>query len=263
MMDPFDIFRKKEGFQGIPRTPSTSLQAVRQGLLPKEYFIYRGTSVMPLYQLPFDLDELERVLARSDLDIQTKLLLKMIFTSMLSDPDQEIALFAAESINILEHQYTLAIKGLQEELSAENSEDALRGIMLSYYELALLNEQTRTIRDFYFKEALDFFILLEQKFQPATDDIICALRIHIALGNPKEARGLLMKTKDLFGEPMLFEMLLAETEYCARDYSRLQEHLQTIRTMTEKGAVSMPERLSREQELTWQHILATWTGGLQ
>ena len=50
-----------------PRTPRAALVATEAGILPVEALIYKATSVKPLFEEPYDLDDLERVLAQGGL----------------------------------------------------------------------------------------------------------------------------------------------------------------------------------------------------
>lgn len=96
-MTPFDYFRRTDR-HFIPKTSNAALKAVDAQVLPPESYIYAATSVRPLDEEPYDIEEVERVLGRENLDIESNLLLFGILQQLLKRPEQEIALFAAEGI---------------------------------------------------------------------------------------------------------------------------------------------------------------------
>lgn len=148
-MDGFDYLKAANEFYN-PRTPSSALRAVRSGLLPVHAYVYKAGSVKPLNESPYDLDEIERVLSREDNDIHTYLQLNSIFTELLEDQDPEIALYAAESINIIENRYNREIERLKEQPDTERN---YRRLARLYYDLALFNHDKKAIRSFYLREA--------------------------------------------------------------------------------------------------------------
>ena len=81
-----------------PRTANAALRAAAAHLLPIEACVYLGTSIKPLDEKPIDLDAIDHVLSRQQLDLDTNLLLIRILSKLLRNPDAEVALFAAESI---------------------------------------------------------------------------------------------------------------------------------------------------------------------
>jgi len=147
-------FIKKSAGLFHPRTPHAALLAVQEGILPVESYIYRASSVKPLYEEPFDLEEIQRILSREDNDLETNILLMDILAKLSYSQDAEIALFAAESMNTIENRYNRNIERLTEtiEASSQPRPETLRECARQMYELALLNRQ-EIIRKFYLKEA--------------------------------------------------------------------------------------------------------------
>ena len=80
-----------------PKTNAAALKGVEGGYLPEAALIYKGVNIRPVFEEPYDLMDLERLLARPNLDLQTVQLLMKVFDLMIKDPDKERALFAAET----------------------------------------------------------------------------------------------------------------------------------------------------------------------
>ncbi len=119
-MAGFDFFRSRlSGY--VPRTPAGALKAIGAGLIPVEHFVYASTSVKPLDEEPYDLDSIERMLARRDLGIETSAQLKSILEKLIGTDDQETALFGAEGINALEGRYVNRIEALKKSLAKEGA----------------------------------------------------------------------------------------------------------------------------------------------
>lgn len=133
-----------------PKTPASALKGIQEGYLPPEAYVFKTGSVQPLYEPPFDPDELERVLSRKDLDFATKLLLRKIFHQLSESPDPEITLFAAESVNLLEGRYMKSLEALQKAPETPSRFIQAAGL---YYELALLNKEVPSLYRFYLEEA--------------------------------------------------------------------------------------------------------------
>src|SRR5208283_2098028 len=78
----FEFFKtRRTGY--IPRTPAAALKAVGTGTVPAEQFIYASASAKPLDEEPFDLEEIERALARPDLNLQSRILLKRVLGKLI------------------------------------------------------------------------------------------------------------------------------------------------------------------------------------
>ena len=101
-MNGFEYLRIANRFFN-PKTPRAALRAIEEDLLPDVAFLYKANSVSPLYEnidhIEEILPEIERILSSEQNELATNLLLMRIFEQLLKHKDQEIALFAAESIN--------------------------------------------------------------------------------------------------------------------------------------------------------------------
>jgi hypothetical protein len=192
----FDFFRSRPAGYA-PRTPAGALKAIGAGLLPAEHFVYASTSVKPLDEEPFDLDSIERMLARGDLSIETTQQLKSILEKLIGTDDQETALFGAEGINALEGRYVNRIEALKKALSKSGSETAasrtaaLRELARQYFELAALHGRASSIRAFYLREAFTSVRAAHEKGRIPRSDLVLIVDILIALGLHDQAARLL------------------------------------------------------------------------
>ncbi len=151
-MAGFDFFRsRRPGYQ--PRTPAAALKAVGTGTVPVEQFVYASTSAKPLDEEPFDLDEIERVLARPDLTLQSSVLLKRVLGRLIGSKEQETALFGAEGINALESRALTRIEKLKTAMKVQPGQDVRRRLAREYYEMAELQAGSESVRLFYLREA--------------------------------------------------------------------------------------------------------------
>ena len=144
-----------------PRTPRAALAAVEAGILPVEALIYKATSVKPLFEEPYDLDDLERVLAQNSLSFGDAMLLSEIFTVMTRESDKERALFAAESLTTLENRWAHKVDSLRSANEGADAEtDASFSLARALYEHALIAGRTAPIRNYYLLEA--YYILCQR-----------------------------------------------------------------------------------------------------
>jgi hypothetical protein len=192
----FDFFRSRPAGYA-PRTPAGALTAIGAGLLPTEHFVYASTSVKPLDEEPFDLDSIERLLARGDLGIETTQQLKSILEKLIGTDDQETALFGAEGINALEGRYVNRIEALKKSLAksgpgtAAPRTAALRELARQYFELAALHGRASSIRAFYLREAFASVRAAHEKGRIPRSDLVLIIDILVALGLHDQAARLL------------------------------------------------------------------------
>lgn len=137
-----------------PRTPRAALVAVEAGILPVEAFVYKACSVKSLFEEPYDLDDLERVLAQRELSFPDAMMLEEIFVAMTRDADKERALFAAESLTTLENRWARKVESLHagRESGHRGAETAVR-LARALYEQALIAGRSAPIRNYYLLEA--------------------------------------------------------------------------------------------------------------
>jgi hypothetical protein len=143
-----------------PRTPRAAMVAAEAGILPVEAVVFKASSVKPLFEEPYDLDELERVLAQGDLSFGDAMLLAEILTTMTRDSDKERALFAAESLTTLENRWAQRVEKLRPAYRPEDEgmEGAFR-LARALYEQAMIAGRSAPIRNYYLLEA--YYILCQ------------------------------------------------------------------------------------------------------
>ena len=218
-MRDFDYFRRQPG-EFRPKSPAAALRGIGSEQLPPQAFIYAGTSIKPLDEEPYDLDAIERVLAREDLDMSTSLLLVRIFEKMVKRDDAEIALLAAEGINQIENRYNHGIEKLKAEMDSSQDPEKQSAVSTklahSYYEFAHLYPETSSIRSFYLKES---FRCLPPPAESSMDDLSIRIKVLIDLKLYDQAGQIL---KD-HGDPEDIRSLLLEAEigYHQRDFTRV------------------------------------------
>ncbi len=238
-MAGFDFFRSRPAGYA-PRTPAGALKAIAAGLLPTEHFVYASTSVKPLDEEPYDLDSIERMLARKDLGIETSSQLKSILEKLIGTDDQETALFGAEGINTLEGRYVNRIEALKKVLAkADAGADeagsdgvfaprraALRELARQYFELATLHGRASSIRAFYLREA---FTSIRVAFaasggkggraRVSRKDLALMVDILVALGLHGQAAHLLEQVRA--GEDSLILLLAARVAFHRGQYAKV------------------------------------------
>jgi len=245
-MRGFEIFRTA-GDHFVARTPRTAMKAVEAQVLPMEAFITLGTSVKSLAEEPYDLLEIERVLSREDLDLATNRLLVDVFRKLTGNPDQEIALFAAESINLIENRYNRAIEQRKEELDRDGGAHALLELVRLYYEYAQLNRRVASMRDFYLREARGWLEKLPDTLQAGFAAVRPMVMVFVELGLYDRA----VMTIDQFGsreEQTSYLLLRAEVEFRRRDFVAVFEICTRL--------LEREDRLSEEQ----RRLAAYWLG---
>jgi len=146
MTDPYGHFRGFRVMQ-IPRTPASALHGVEDGVIPPEAYIYRATSVKPLFEAPIELTEIDRLLANPAIDIETILLISSILEKLLRDPDKETALFAAESLGLIEKRYTTRIESAKRRYRREHEPALCRRLSRLYFNLARINGREDARKD--------------------------------------------------------------------------------------------------------------------
>lgn len=189
----FDYFRgATDAYR--PRTANSSLRAAEAHLLPIEACVYLGTSIKPLDEQPIDLDAIDQVLSRQQLDLDTNLLLMRILTKLLRDPDAEMALFAAESINMIENRYTKRIEQFKASLQEKTEARILRSLARQYYELAQIHPGS--IRNFYLRESFGYIKTLNKLKQLGKQDVVLTVRILLALDLTDQAMRIIDQLAD-------------------------------------------------------------------
>lgn len=217
----------------LPRTPAGALKAFEGGFAPIEAFIYKSTSSKPIDEQPYDLDEIERILSRPNLDFKTNVVLMGIFEKLIHHEDQELALFAAEGINVIENRYNARISALKKEITeADSPLERLSDLGRLYFELALLNIKRKTIKEFYIDQSIHYFQELLQFRTLTENERNTYIRSLMEVRDYQTATELLEKNNVPKSAKNI--LLLAEIEYSQKKFDRASELIsRLIRHMDE------------------------------
>ena len=225
----FDYFRRAaDAYQ--PRTANAAMRAAAMNLLPIEACVYLGTSIKPLDEQPIDLDAIEQVLSRPQLDLATILLLMRILTKLLRNPDAEVALFAAESISSIETRYTKRIEALKASVQEKPNDKVLRSLARQYYELAQIHPGS--IRNFYLREAFGYIKELNRLKRLGKEDVVLTVRILLALGLTDQAKRIIDQLADR--EHPSYLRLEMEVAFKRKDITEVQKLCDRLQSDREK-----------------------------
>jgi len=218
----FDFFRQT-GHQFTPKTSNGALKALAAHILPAEAYVYVATSTRPLDEEPYDIDQIERILGRENLDIDTNLLLMKILERLLRRPEQEVALFAAESINLIEGRYAKRIEDIKEGLDESADPGSVRELAGLYSELSRLYPPHSSLRGFYLHEAYRWLKSLRDSGQFGAEESLRLIRVLIDLGLYDQAASEIANHPIAAGEDREILLLEAEVEFQRHHYSRIGE----------------------------------------
>jgi hypothetical protein len=208
----------------VPRTPRAALLSVQEDILPIEAFVYKATSIKSLFEEPYDLEELERVLARRDLSFGDAMLLSEIFVAMTGDKDKELALFAAESLGALENRWFRTTESFVGKVRSESCEDAaVYPYARALYEYALIAGRYAAIRNFYLKEA---YLVLSEHPESCQDPQGFDMRIRclLRLGLLDQAESVIASELGKRSDGELLSMAV-EAAFLRKDPRRVHELL--------------------------------------
>lgn len=181
-----------------PKTPNAALLAAEEGILPVQFYVYKISSVSPLYEEPFDLEEIQRILSIQNTDLETKILLMKIFKKLSYHEDPEIALFAAESMNAIESRYNNKIEKLKKKIEDDVSPELLRECANEFYEMAILSSQD-VIKKFYLKESFLLMRKLETMADYSKEDGLFTITLLNELTMYGQSKQNISKMKEEFG----------------------------------------------------------------
>lgn len=214
-----------------PKTPFAALKAAEAGLLPPEAFIFKATSIEPISDSPENLEEIERILAQKNRDLETNKLLMDLLGKLIKHPDKEIALFAAESINAIESSYNAELEALKDDQHRERAN--------LFIERAELSRASADLMKFYLREAFASFRILEKNRSMRTEDYISMAGILTELGLLPQAEKTLLDNQIDSVEAMF---LLAEIAFKKRDYTglyRIVDRLSRKRSLLDINQLSL------------------------
>jgi len=212
-MTEFDYFRSFQE-RYLPKTAMSALRALREGLVEQEAYIHLGVSIKPADDEPVDLDEIDRILSRDDLDLETNMLVVKVLQRLVKERDPETALFAAESINLIENRYNRRIEELKNSFKETGELSFLSSLARQFYELSRI--YTGSISNFYLKESYSCLVRISRKKRITREDKALVLRVLLELRQYDRASSILEKSEEK--EEYIFIMLEAELEFRKRNF---------------------------------------------
>jgi hypothetical protein len=228
-MDEYYYFRNRKD-QFIPKTPMAALKAFRAGFLPISIFTYKSGSTKPLDETPYDIEEIERLLSKTNLGLDTNIVLIEIFENLIFSEDQEIALFAAESINIIENRYNKQIESLKQKIESEKSVEISSQLGRLFFELAILNRERESIKKFFLREAYGYFSDIRNDRKLTEAELNTLVRILLELKLYMNAAEIINKEKT--EETTAYLFLKAEIWFAMRNYGETQDICRKIQSNT-------------------------------
>jgi hypothetical protein len=162
-----------------PRTTAAALRAFEAGLAPIDVFVHLATSAKATNVPPFDLDLIRQLLSQHDPGLPTTLLLMGIFRTLVNDEDLEVALFAAEAMNLIEGRLNDAIEEIRGGRGTVSIEEGLQ-LMRLFYRLALLQDAPAIAR-FYMWEAFGQLDAVDDYQELEDGDFVTLIRIMAAI----------------------------------------------------------------------------------
>lgn len=240
-----ELLESRRGFS--PQSPSAALIGVHQGILPESMLVYLGVNVRPVFEEPYDLLELEKLLAKPDLTLETVQLLMKVFSYMTKNPDKEVALFAAESINALEVRCRNFVQVTRRSYEADSSESGGRRLFEALVGMGVISGASPVLQEFYLREALDSLAEFWSRFGPSTIDLPLAVQAHLDLRQPEKAEALVQTFIERQPQEGSLYVQMARIKFYQGDFPQVIALLHLIRGHT-LGA--------REKE-----IAEFWVGG--
>jgi hypothetical protein len=244
-MPGFDFFRtRRVGFS--PRTPAAALRAIGTGTLPVEHFVHASASAKPLNEEPFDLEEIERAVARTDVTLETSLMLKRVLSKLIGSREQETALFGAESITLLETRALEKVQRLKATPEGERDQAGWSDLAHAYFELAELHGEAASVRSFYLREAHACLRAAGERGELTLSDLTLAVDTLVALGLHAQAARALDEARA--AEDPAQTLLSARVAFHRKDYRRVAACCRKL----------MPVRASLAEKDA--RIVAFWAG---
>lgn len=243
-MDEYEYLRQqKDRFQ--PKTPIAALKAYQAGFLPISVFIHKSGSTKPLDEKPYDIEEIERLLSRQNLGLETNIVLIEIFEDLIFSEDQEIALFAAESINIIETRYNNQIEELKQNKDHKDSTGVNSKLGKLFFELAILNRQRDSIKKFFLRESYQYYSYIREIRKLSAEELNTLIRILLELKLYMNAADIIEKEKS--EESISYLFLKAEILFAMGEYKEARSICHKIQIF--------PDTLSAKEQLTIDYWL--------
>jgi len=226
MIDFKTLLHSETGF--IPRTEAQALQGFSEGILNPEYYIYRAVNIHPILEEPWDVHEMDRLLAQPDLDIETAVILMAAFERMIQDQDKELALFAAESINALERKFITRIQGYRTTLETMPEPGLMRNVIKEYRSLARLHTSRPVLRSFYLEEARLFFEEHKKSLVDPDVDITAFIEILLDLKLVDRASRIIRNALKHYPDNRNLRYLAARSAYLEHRFSDVIKHMELL-----------------------------------
>lgn len=227
-MDTLATIRSlRAGF--VPRTQAQAFAALKRGLVEEAVCVWRSVNVRPILEEPWDLDEIERLLAREDLDESTILALVRIFDRLSRGVDKEAALFAAESLNALELRHERRVQRLRKALRTRHSAAATLELAEAYRALSLACRSRPVLSRFYLGEALAALdggkgVAMSERDRRSVAAL--AAGILVELGDPEGALARLELPLERAPSDPALRMAEARSRFAARDFAAVARALE-------------------------------------
>lgn len=226
MMDFKTLLHSETGF--IPRTEAQALQGFSEGILNAEYYIYKAVNIHPILEEPWDVHEMDRLLAQPDLDIETAVILMSAFERMIKDRDKELALFAAESINALERKFITRIQGYKTRLETKQDSALIRNIIQEFRSLARLHKARPVLRSFYLEEARHFFEEHSKFLVNPDSDITVFIEILLDLRSVERAGRIIRNALRHYPDNRNIRYLAARNAFIERRFTDVISHMEVL-----------------------------------
>jgi len=225
-MDFKALLHSETGF--IPRTEAQALQGFAEGILNPEYYIYRAVNIHPILQEPWDVHEMDRLLAQPDLDIETAVILMSAFEHMIQDRDKELALFAAESINALERKFITRIQVYKASLETNQDLGLLRNVIKEYRSLARLHQTRPVLRSFYLEEARCFFEAHKSNLFDPDADITVFIEILLDMKDVDRAGRIIRNALNHYPDNRNIRYLAARNAFIEKRFPDVIKHMEVL-----------------------------------
>ncbi len=210
------LMASRTGF--LPRTQTQALVAMSQGIVREEFFVNKAVNIHPVFEEPWDFGEIERLLAKDDLGMDTVLVLMSIFERLIQGGDKESALFAAESINALEVRYRNRIQALKKKIVTSLSVESARTLVAACRDLSRLYFARPMLRNFYLAEARQCFERYRETLGDDDQAVAEYAGILLELGLQDEADRVIVGPLRKDPESPEFRALAAKSAFARRDY---------------------------------------------
>ncbi len=219
-------------FSYLPKTQSAALMAFDAGLVPEESYLSMAVNIRPIFEEPYNIMEIERLLARKNLNVGSAILLMRIFEQLIINPDKELALFAAESINSLEMRYNDRIQALKRSYREKVSDvqdpsfkAVVRKLVKNLYELGLLNISRPVLKYFYLGEAYAVYQENWHRLDLHNDDMQLLIKLLLESSKIHLAEKVLDRSLRKHKQDPFLLFLMAQVQFAKRDYIKVMSIL--------------------------------------